>query len=314
MINWDDMRVFIAVARSGSFSTAGRRIGMNATTVARRTQRLESNLKATLFTRSRHGLQLTGAGMRLAEAGAGVEAAVSVAGNESTLNPAAGTVRISAPDGFASSILVPAIASFVEQHPGLQFELVPNASYLSPSTREVDIAISSQPPVSARLVVERLSDYELGLYGARDYLARRGMPRNREELTNFDFVGFVDDLLYSDAIRFLDGFAPKLSCRITSSSIRSQAAIAASGGGIGAFPHFLAREFPALVPVLPDLKLVRTLWVATHHELFETLRIKTVRQWLLDLVGQQPHILMPSCAITAAGLRSKSQRRTLKRA
>ena len=294
MINWDDMRVFIAVARSGSFSGAGRRLGMNATTVARRTQRLEANLKATLFTRSRQGLQLTGAGMRFAEAGAGLEAAIDFAGTESTLHPAAGTVRISAPEGFAMVILAPAVVEFVEEHPGLQFELVPNASYLSPSTREVDIAISSQPPVSARLVVERLSDYELGLYGARDYLTRKGVPQQREALRNFEFVSFVDDLLYSDSIRFLDRFVPKAVCLMTSSSIRTQATMVARGGGLGAFPHFLAKEFPNLVPVLPDMKLERTLWVATHHELYETLRIKLVRQWLLDLVAKSAEKLTPS--------------------
>ena len=180
MINWDDMRVFIAVARSGSFSSAGRRVGMDATTVARRTQRLEASLNATLFIRSREGLQLTSAGMRLAEAGAGIEAAISTAGHEGTVKSATGTVRISVPEGFGTCILAPAVTAFAKERPGLQLEIVTNAGYLSPSTREVDIAITSQPPTSSRLVVERLADYEIGLFGSRDYLAGKGMPVSSE--------------------------------------------------------------------------------------------------------------------------------------
>jgi DNA-binding transcriptional LysR family regulator len=245
--------------------------------------------------------------MRLAEAGAGIEAAISTAGHEGTVKSATGTVRISVPEGFGTCILAPAVTAFVDERPGLQLEIVTNAGYLSPSTREVDIAITSQPPTSSRLVVERLADYEIGLFGARDYLAVKGMPVSAESLKSYDFVGFVEDLLYSEMVQFIDSFAPTMTYQMSSSSIRTQTIMAATGGGLGAFPLFLAREYPALVRVLPQMKLIRTLWMASHHELCEVARIRAVRHWLVALVEASAQRLRPE--ISAAATRPAKPKR-----
>lgn len=294
MFNWDDVRVFIAVVQSGSFSAAGRRIGMDATTVARRMQRLETGLKATLIVRGRVGLQLTAAGVRLAEAGASVEAAMKGAGEEGSVDPLAGTVRISVAEGFGGCVLGPALPTFMARHPGMRIELDASPGYLSPTTRKVDIAITSSRLESSRLVVERLTDYELGLYAAPKYLEERGVPQTREDLRQHDFVGCVDDLVYSEQLRFLDAFEPKLRCRLKCSSMKVQIILAASGGGIGAFPHYLVEGEPDLTPVLPDLSLTRTYWEATHKELYEIARARAVRDWLYDLVEERKRHFTPS--------------------
>lgn len=300
MINWDDMRVFIAVARSGSFEAAARRIGMDATTVARRTRRLETSLKATLFIRSRRGLQLTAAGAVLSEAGAGVEAAMETASEGGALDPLVGTVRVSVAEGFGGHILAPALPAFASQGSGMRVELVASPGYLSPTTREVDIAITSSPPASSRLVVERLSPYEIGLYASPDYLARRGEPQSPAELRAHDFIGYVEDLIYTQELRYLDSFEPNLKRRLTCSSLRVQVVLTASGGGIGAIPHFLVADEPGLVRVLPEMFTTRTYWMAIHRDLHETARMRAMRRWLLNLVEENKHRLTPSLVATAA--------------
>ena len=292
MINWDDLRVFIGLTRAGSFSGAAGRLGMDATTVARRIQRLEAGLRATLIVRGGDRLQLTAAGLRLSENGAAFEAAIAAA-EEGVTSPLAGTVRLSVAEGLGAQILAPAILRLMER-PGLHIEIDASPGFLSPTTRKVDLAITSSPPSSARLVVERLTDYELGLYASSAYLEKNGGPERAEDLHGHDLIGSVEDLVYSDELMFLEAFAPGLRQRLTCSSMKMQIAMAAAGAGIGAFPHFLASDVPALRPVLPDLSVTRTYWMATHQELYDVSRVRLVRGWLQALVQEHAAQLTPS--------------------
>lgn len=293
MFNWDDVRVFIAVVQAGSFAAAGRRIGMDATTVARRIQRLEVSLKATLVVRGHVGLQLTAAGARLAEAGASVEAVMKSAGDKGSMDPLAGIVRVSVAEGFGGHILGPALPDFLERHPGLRLEIDASPGYLSPTTRKVDIAITSSRKESSRLIVKRLSDYELGLYASHDYLKKRGKPKDRADLHKHDFVGCVNDLVYSPQLQFLNAFEPKLRSRLMCSSIKVQIILAESGGGIGAFPHYLVADHLTLTQVLPELEVKRTYWVAVHKEFYDLARARAVLEWLYELVAARQNVLTP---------------------
>src|SRR4051812_2839975 len=105
MFDWDDLRVFLAAARAGSFGGAGQRLGVDTATVGRRVSRLETVLKSTLLVRSRTGLQLTAAGARLAEVAAEAEAWMAAAERLAEPDIVAGTVRISASEGFGASVL-----------------------------------------------------------------------------------------------------------------------------------------------------------------------------------------------------------------
>ncbi len=292
MMNWDDLRVFIALSQAGSFAGAAARLGMDATTVARRIQRLESGLRATLVVRGADGLHLTAAGLRLSERGAAFEAAMAAA-EEGVTSPLAGTVRLSVAEGLGAQILAPAILRLMDR-PGLRIEIDASPGFLSPTTRKVDLAVTSSPPGGSRLIVERLTDYELGLYASASYLERQGAPAHLEDLQGHEFVGAVEDLVYSDELLFLEAFAPRLRQRLTCSSMKMQIAMAAAGAGIGAFPHFLAADNPDLRPVLADLTVTRTYWMATHQELYDVVRVRLVRNWLHTLALEHAAQLTPS--------------------
>lgn len=294
MLDWDDLRVFLAAARTGSFTEGARRLGMDPTTVARRIQRLESSLKTRLFIRSPRGLQLTAAGAELVEASQGVEGAVDRVGAAEGLAGAAGVVRLSASEGFGAHVLAPAAPALLADRPGLSLELVANAGFLSASSREVDIAVTLAPPASGRLAVEPLTDYALGLYGAPAYLDRAGRPATVEALPSHDLVGYIDDLIYAAELRYLSEVHPALRPRTTSSSIRAQLELTVAGAGLCVLPHFMARGAPGLEPVLAaEVRLTRRFWISVHRELQETRRIRVVRDWLLATVAGRAEQLNP---------------------
>lgn len=294
MLDWDDLRVFLATARTGSFKEGARRLGLDPTTVARRVQRLEDELHATLCIRSPRGLQLTAAGAELLGASQGVETAVETVGRSDAFAAATGTVRLSASEGFGAHVLAPAIPGLLNDRPGLRLELVANAGFLSASSREVDIAVTLAPPQSTRLAVERLTDYQLGLYASPGYLDQAGRPQGIGDLPAHHLVGYIDDLLYATELRYLSDIHPDLHARTTSSSIRAQLELTRAGAGICVLPHFMARRVEGLEPVLPNgVRLTRTFWISVHRELQETRRIRVVRDWLLDTAGARAELLKP---------------------
>jgi DNA-binding transcriptional LysR family regulator len=291
MFDWDDLRIFLAAARGGSLAAAGQRLGIDTATVGRRIARLETALRSTLLVRSRAGVQLTAAGAHLLESGIEAEAAMERAGRVALPDVVAGTVRISAAEGFGTAVLAPALPALAAQRPGLRIELAAASAILSASRREVDIAIGLSPPDAPRLAVEPLTDYQLALYAAPGYLQRHGAPRAPADLADHQIVGYVGDLIYAQELRYLDEALPGLTPTLASSSIRGQSEIIAAGGGIGVLPCFLAA---GLERVLPDRFLLeRRFWMSSLAEVRETARMRTVRNWLKALVADVRHTLSP---------------------
>ena len=163
MFDWDDLRIFVAAARAGSLGGAAQRLGVDAATVGRRVARLESALKSTLVVRSTTGLHLTAAGAQLLDIGLQAEGAMEAVARVTQPETLAGVVRISASEGFGVTLLAPALADLRRAGPGLRIELAANAGFLSPSRREVDMAITLAAPDAARLIVEPLTPYQLAL-------------------------------------------------------------------------------------------------------------------------------------------------------
>lgn len=296
--NWDDLRIFMAAARSGSFTQAASRLTMDASTVARRIARLETALRSTLVARSPRGLKLTAAGARLFDASTAVESAMESTETINEHGSVRGTVRISAFEGLGSAVVAPAIPALMAAHPGLRIELIANAGFLSPSIREVDIGISLSPPDTPRVTGECLGDCELGLYASQAFLDRHGPIERIDQLLDLPFVGYIDDLLYPPELRYLPDIHPGIVPAMTSSSVRAQLEIIRADGAVGVLPCFLAMTAGTdLKRVLPaDIRIRRTLWIAAHKDVGETTRVRAVYRWLHKLVLDDPEIFMPTVA------------------
>jgi DNA-binding transcriptional LysR family regulator len=290
MFDWDDLRIFLAAARGGSFSAAAARLGIDPATVGRRVARLETAMKATLLARGPGGLHLTAAGARVLAEAERAEAAMEAVGDAGQPE-LVGTVRISASEGFGAAILAPALPRLRRLRPGLRIEMAAAPGFLSPSRHEVELVVTLSPLRSSRLHVEPLTDYELGLYVSPALRLAADMPKTVEDLQRMEMVGYVDDLIYAPELRYLDELLPGLTPSIASSSIQAQRAVIAAGGGVGVLPCFLAQ---GLVRILPEVRLIRRFWIATRVEVKDTARIRTVRAWLQDLVSTHLQDLLPS--------------------
>lgn len=292
MFDWDDLRHFLGAARTGSLTVAAQQLGVDAATVGRRIARLETALKSTLFVRSRTGLVLTASGGRLLEVALEAETAMGEVERAGVRDVVGGTVRLSVAEGFGTTIVAPALPEFLASRANLRVELVAQTGFLSPSKREVDIAVTLSAPVAGRIVVEPLTNYELGLFAAPGYLAKSKRPRQVADLNYHRIVGYVDDLIYAPELRYLDEILPDLKPGISSSSIKAQFEIIAAGGGIGVLPCFMSKGLSRVLPA--QARLVRRFWLSTHRDVAGTARVRSVSAWLKKLVSTNAKRLGPS--------------------
>ena len=177
-MNWDDVRIFLAVARAGQILGAARRLELNHATVSRRVAALEDALGAKLFRRLTTGSELTPSGGKFLAVAERMEADMIAARSELSGGDEAisGTVRIGAPDGFGVSFLASRLGALTARHRDLKIQLVPVPRSFSLSRREADIAITTERPSEGRLVAQKLVDYSLGLYASRAYADANGLP------------------------------------------------------------------------------------------------------------------------------------------
>ncbi len=285
-MNWDDVRIFLAVARSGQILGAARRLGLNHATVSRRVAALEESLNVRLFRRLTTGSELTPAGEHLMGMAERMEedmiaARADLAGEGDEMS---GTVRIGAPDGFGVGFLAPRLGELAERHATLSLQLVPVPRSFSLSRREADIAITVERPTEGRLVAAKLVDYTLGLYASKDYLDRHGAPATLDDLKAHRLVGYVGDLVVSPALDYASEIMPSWQAGFEVSSALGQTAAVRSGAGIGILHTFIAREYAELVhlPLAPPIR--RAYWLVYHESMRPLRRVQAVSAFIAKAV------------------------------
>jgi len=286
-MNWDDLRLFLAVARGGRLAVAGKAVGQDATTVGRRMQRLEQALGATLFEQTPTGHQLTPRGNLLLKGAELMEsAAIGIqASSDVATGALAGTIRVSVSEGFGTAIVSRKLAGFLADHPRLAVELIASSGFLNPSRREADIAVMLARPKAGPLITRKLTNYHLGLYAHPDYLASAQPIAVRADLLKHRLVGYVPDQIYAPELRYLEEVHPRLEASVRSSSINAQAGLIQSGAGCGILPCFIGDELPGLVRLLrEEVDIVRSFWLVTHRDARKILRIEYFIAWLLTTV------------------------------
>jgi DNA-binding transcriptional LysR family regulator len=293
-MNWDDMRVFLALARSGTLARAASIVEQDATTVARRIQRLEAALATTLFEHGATGQSLTESGHRLLAHAEAMEAgARAVAQQAESGAGLGGTIRISVSEGFGMGFMAPRLPRFAEAHPGIALDLIASTGFLNPSRREADIAIMLARPKGGPLIAAKLTDYRLGVYASADYLAATGPLESVEALTRRRLVGYVPDLIFAPELRYLAEVDERLEPAIRSSSISAQALLIAGGAGCGILPCFMGDRHPGLVRLLGrEVAIERSFWLVVHRDMRRVARIEAFIGWLREEVSAaQPTLL-----------------------
>jgi len=285
--DWNNLRAFLAVARTGRLTAAAARLGADHATISRRVTALETTLRARLFDRSPTGYTLTAHGETLmprAEAMESLALAAQAEVGEADM-AITGAVRIGAPEGFGSYFLAPRMAALADRHPELEIQLVAIPGLVSLSKREADIAVTLSPPREGRLLTRKLTDYRLGLYGAPAYLDARTPIETRADLGRERFIGYIEDLLYAPELDYMEAPDVEIHVRLKSSNLIAQLQATLAGAGLCVLPDFIAAKEPGLRRVLPDLVgLTRSLWLVTHQDLKALARIRTVTDFMVEQV------------------------------
>ncbi|PWW43622.1 LysR family transcriptional regulator [Melaminivora alkalimesophila] len=297
-MDWDNLRFFLELARAGTLAAAARRMGVEHTTVARRIEKLERQVGGALFARDAAGHRLTEAGRQLLPAVEAMEAAVLGMERGAPANTAqsglAGLVRVGVTEGFGTLVLAPQLAQLTRQHPRLSIDLLAVPRMLQLSRREADIVISLERPQRGSVIVTKLADYALHLYGQREYLARRPLVAEREDLRHHDFVSYVDDLLFTKELQFLDQLYPPERVALRSTSITAQYEAVRAGAGLAVLPAFLADRDPVLARVLPrEARFVRTFWMSMPAEAKHLARTQAVWAFLKEVGHREAARLVP---------------------
>ncbi|MFC3441936.1 LysR family transcriptional regulator [Sphingobium rhizovicinum] len=287
MFDWDDLRVFLAVARARKVAPAARALGIDATTIARRLARLEKALEADLFEVGAGERSLTSRGQMLLVHAEAAESATLAAfeqmsGQERKL---AGQVRLSVAEGFGTWVLAPGMGDFNRRHPGIRLDLITASGFLNPSKREADMAVMLARPQRGRLTVRRLGDYRLHLYASPAYLERVGRPGKPADLRDCTLIGYVPEFIFSPELDYLDEVEAGLEANLRSTSIIMQQRMIAEGAGIGVLPDFIGRRDPALMPLMADrVEITRSFWLVMQDDMRRLARIAAVADWLQERI------------------------------
>ncbi len=288
MFDWDDMRVFLAVARARKIAPAARALGLDPTTLTRRIARLEQALGARLFDLSMGERVLSEQGLAMLAHAERVESASLAAMEEATgkSRMLSGQVRLSVAEGFGTWVLAPGLADFHARHAGIRLDLISASGFLNPSKREADMALMLARPQRGRLSARRLGDYRLHLYAADAYLEQRGEPANPAALLHHTLVGYVPDFIFSPELDYLNEVHAGLEAHLRSTSINMQYRMIAESAGIGILPDFIGRRDPKLRSLLTDaVQITRSFWLVIHEDLRKLPRIEAVAQWLQERVA-----------------------------
>jgi DNA-binding transcriptional LysR family regulator len=291
----DDLLYLLAVANSGRLVAAADHLRVDHSTVSRRLRVLEKVFGAPLLDRGAEGWELTELGKAVADHARPIEQAleqVSLAARGARGNTLTGNLRITAPDGFGTHFVVPAMVKLREQHPALSVELITATRQLSLHQSGFDLAIAVGKPVTRRLFVEELCRYRLALYASGRYLATHGRPKSIEELKEHTIIFYIDSLLQVGDLD-LGQYVPGVDARFTSTNIFAQLEATACGAGIGLLPRFLALRVPdlqELTDVSVNVNLAFTL--AARRESMSRPAVRAVRQALHREVQERRHELL----------------------
>lgn len=260
--NWDDLRVFLAVARAAGLSGAAPVLKMDPATVGRRVARLELAVGAPLFVKSPQGYALTDLGQRMRDRATEAEEALALALDEGQggTRGLTGQIRIGSPDGVANYVLPQVVAKIQAENPGLEVQILALPRVVNLSQREADMAVTVSPPAAQRLTVEPITDYKL-------HLAQRAdAPQISElsDLTGRRIVGYIPDMIFDKELDYLGEIGTR-SVAMASNSVAVQVQMLRHGG-VGFVHDFALHAAPELRRVLTDqVSLRRTLYLVRHR-------------------------------------------------
>lgn len=288
-VDWENLRFFLALARTRSLSEAARRLRVNHSTVARRIARLERDLGVVLFDRSPRGYDVTAQAARLVEHAERMEGEIDtlhrrLSGEQVELE---GIVRITTVDSFANYLLTPELPRFHARFPLIKIELVSSNQELNLGRREADMALRLGRPGDSNLVARKLADIPYFLYGAKS-LVRTLKTDDLADLADQPFLGYDTGLFNVAQESWLDQTIKDRRTVFRTNTLEPLLTAARAGLGLVMLPAFVAGRDPGLSRVaIAETMPPRELWLLVHGDLRRAPRIRAALDFVVDLATRQ---------------------------
>src|SRR5215472_8897561 len=290
---WDDVRFFLAVARTGSLSGAARALGIGHVTVGRRIALLEKRLGVTLLNRTPDGFATTSAGATILRQCVAMENAALdlervAAGRDSLVT---GSVRVTTTEALAYQLIGPAISALRQAHPELRVDLTVGVRSLDIARRDADLAVRFARPAASDLVCRKLGEVGFSLYASRRYLMKSGIPQRGRGLAGYDIITFTGAPAAASPFfmgESLEGARVALRCDNPFIQLKA----AANDVGIAELACLLGDTSSDLVRVWPnEAPAHRTAWLIIHQDMRRSARIRAVSTAIGDVFRCQRKIL-----------------------
>lgn len=269
MFDWNDVRYFLAVARSGSTLTASQRLKVSQPTVARRIAALEAALGLTLFERRAAGYRLTGDGETLLPAAEAVEEGATALSDAAAARTGKleGVVRLTSNE-MAGTQINPLLAALRDAWPGIRVDLIATEARLDLAAGEADIAIRTglAPPQGAGLYLRKIVDLPSLIYCSRSYAEEHGVPRGPGDLAGHRIVGVDGYLTRLPGFPWFEEQAAGATVVARASSFTALFEKLRSGLGVGVFHWGVFERDPDMIPCFfIPAELYGQVWLLTHE-------------------------------------------------
>ena len=284
MLDWNDIRIFLGVAREGSTLAASKKLNINQTTVGRRMHALETALGLTLFERDTRGYAMTAQGSALFDVAADMEnAADQVLTRASHLRRASdGTIRVTAAHSSMTHWVLPLISEFRKHNPNTHFETNASEQYVSLEKGEADIAIRAADNIAGdTLIARKLPAVRWGIYCSKAYLAANRMPRSIEDLIHHPILSYPDAMVKGvKLLKWIDQHLDRSKIVSTVDSVITMSASLRTEEAIGVLPCVEGDPLPDLVMCFTTDDLTSGLWLVASREAYQEPRVRKFMKFL----------------------------------
>jgi len=291
MLDWNDLRYFLAVARNGSTLAAGRALRVSQTTVARRIAALEAAIGFPVFEKRQSGYALTPAGQELLQRAQQVETTANAFAEAAAAQSreVKGTVKITTEEVYSITILAPLLRELHEHYPEILIDLDASQQVRDLGAGEADISLRSTKGADqpAGLVGRQLCIDDWALYCSRDYAARHGVPRTLAELKQHAFIGGGGGNLWIHYQSWLQALGLESNVAMHHATSGGLLSGVRSGFGIAVLPCIIADADTELVRCVPPRgDHGRILWLFTHERCRHTPRVRAVIDFLYERLSR----------------------------
>ncbi len=293
-VKWDDLRVFLEVARQGSVHTAAKKLRLDHSTVCRRVGKLEAVLSVKLLNRTRKGVTVRADAHELLKHVENMDVHASALEDAVVRGSAGATqlVRVATMEGLASQYVAHRLPLLQQLDAGVMLELVSIPQTVDLSRKEADVFLSFFNPRAPGLTSKRVGSVAMHLYCSPAYVRRRGLPRTLAELAQHHFVGYIEELLTIDAVRWLGDIVESPRMVFYSNSILAQCNAAIGGLGIVMLPTFVASGAHGLQRLFPDVSVKRDVWLSIRAEQSHLSRIRAVTKFFSHIFEMDREYLL----------------------